>query len=370
MRKQEKIIGLPVIDLSSGKQVGKVWDIIIDGDKGAISYFIIDDGMIILGAKVICVIDVAGIGDNAITIKNQKVLRPMDQVAEAIEHYKKNIKVKNTDVLTQRGKVIGKIGEVYFEDDDFSIAAVEFLPLNEKGKAGLIHKKAVLAYGEKLVVIADSFQAEDDEKIKKVEKKIEEKEEVETKSIKIEELKQEREMVYTEPVEKKSVDITRAVVQAEPKNNQKHTVDFAVSAVEDELSLLEVPVSKPKAPENKSKIANANADKSNLPEMAKLRKQEKKNDEFEEGIVAKPVYKIPAKENESENKSKQHEKPKSSDLFEQKQREFLLGRKVTKIIKDKYGEVILNTGEAITNEAMDKAKQSGRFIELVINNRP
>ncbi len=64
------------------------------------------------------------------------------------------------------------------------------------------------------------------------------------------------------------------------------------------------------------------------------------------------------------------QEPKSSaaELFEERQRQYLKGRKATKTITDNQGMVIIRAGESITDQVMDRAKGCGKLIELVMNN--
>lgn len=65
--------------------------------------------------------------------------------------------------------------------------------------------------------------------------------------------------------------------------------------------------------------------------------------------------------------SAQDESPSAADLFEQRQRQYLLGKKVTRVIYDSNGEIIVNNGEVITSQIIDSVKANGKLIELVMN---
>lgn len=59
----------------------------------------------------------------------------------------------------------------------------------------------------------------------------------------------------------------------------------------------------------------------------------------------------------------------ASLLFEQRQRQYLRGRYATKTITDSNGNIIINEGMRIDDEIIDKAKEKGKLVELVMNNR-
>ena len=64
---------MPIISISDGMEVGKVKSIIINADKGAIDYIVVDSGVQILSAKIISTVDILGIGEYAVTIENEGV---------------------------------------------------------------------------------------------------------------------------------------------------------------------------------------------------------------------------------------------------------------------------------------------------------
>jgi hypothetical protein len=59
----------------------------------------------------------------------------------------------------------------------------------------------------------------------------------------------------------------------------------------------------------------------------------------------------------------------ASVLFEQRQRQYLKGRYATKSISDNEGNVIISEGMQIDDAVIDEAKDKGKLIELVMNNR-
>lgn len=60
-------------------------------------------------------------------------------------------------------------------------------------------------------------------------------------------------------------------------------------------------------------------------------------------------------------------KHQGSSLFEQKQRRFLLGKRVTKRIMSEEGELLADQGDIVTDELVDKVKAGGKLVELTMN---
>lgn len=57
----------------------------------------------------------------------------------------------------------------------------------------------------------------------------------------------------------------------------------------------------------------------------------------------------------------------ASNLFEQKQIQFLLGKKASKRIVDLNGNVLIDKGEIVTEESAKKVKACGKLVELIMN---
>jgi hypothetical protein len=65
----------------------------------------------------------------------------------------------------------------------------------------------------------------------------------------------------------------------------------------------------------------------------------------------------------------ENNKSEAAKLFEERQREYLLGRKVSKRIETASGEIIAEEGELITEELLDKTRETGKFNELSMNSK-
>ncbi|KUG03516.1 hypothetical protein ASZ90_019078 [hydrocarbon metagenome] len=61
------------------------------------------------------------------------------------------------------------------------------------------------------------------------------------------------------------------------------------------------------------------------------------------------------------------DRDKTVKLFEQRQREYLIGRTAKNNIKDENGLVIVNKGDVITQEMIDQVTLAGKFKELMLD---
>jgi uncharacterized protein YrrD len=159
MKKTQKILGLPIISISDGLEVGKVKSIIINADRGAIDYFVVDSGIQIFSARVVPTEDVLGIGEYALTIENEGVITDISKIPAAIQLLQNDIKVKGTKVLTKKGSLIGEIGDLYIDDEDScKIKGLEFIADITQKTIRLIPRDAVITFGKNLTVVKENVE--------------------------------------------------------------------------------------------------------------------------------------------------------------------------------------------------------------------
>ncbi len=160
MKKTQKILGLPIISISDGLEVGKVKSIIINADKGAIDYIVVDSGIQIFSARVIPTEDVLGIGEYALTIENEAAITDISRIPAAIQLLQNDIRVKGTKVLTKKGRLVGEIGDIYIDDNDnCKITGLEFIADITQKKISLIPRDTVITFGKNLTVVKEDIEA-------------------------------------------------------------------------------------------------------------------------------------------------------------------------------------------------------------------
>lgn len=288
MKTAQQIIGLPVVSIFDGNEIGKVKNVIVNASKGTIDFFVIDSGIRSLSGGVIPADRVLGIGEYALTIQTPDDISDIVKIPAAIELMQKNITVRGTRVLTRKGSLLGQTGDFYVNDEEtYNITGVEFIPANSDTSSGIIPRSSIITFGKDLLVVQDDF----------IEKLI------------------------------KSPSAIEHYQEVEKKNNA--LVDTVASESE-ELSILDNII-----PDD---TELAQPDDNILPETLQSEVQDTKDHELS-----------------------------AAELFEQRQRQYLLGKKVTKTIYGLSGQVIVQEGETITDQIIEAAKENGKLIELVMN---
>lgn len=298
MKRTQDIIGLPIVSISEGQEVGHVKNIIVNADKGKIDYLIVDSGVQILSARVVSAESIVGIGEYAVTVENQNAINDIGKIPAAIELLRKNIEVKGAKVLTTKGQLVGEVGEYFFDKDTFRIIGLEYVADITQKKVRIIPRESVITFGVNFVIVGEDM--EDD-------------------------------------LVDKSGQIGKAYLDSDnPQNDEmrQQATDYANMILQDLNS------SDDNTADNTDDSTDENDAPTNIPEQ-----------------------------NDNKQQYKTEKLDNAAELFEQKQRQYLVNRYATRTVVDNNGNAIIKAGEKITEQVIDAAKANGKLIELVMNNK-
>jgi uncharacterized protein YrrD len=151
MKKSIEIIGLPIISIVEGKELGTVKNLIINPVDGSVT-ILIDDTKWYWGAKFLPLSAVTGLGEYAITIENSDAILTLTDAPEVEKLIVADLKVIGTKVLTKNGRIQGKVTEIII-DNTGKIIACEIEDLN--GEFVSIETEKILTFGKDVLIICD-----------------------------------------------------------------------------------------------------------------------------------------------------------------------------------------------------------------------
>ncbi|TYQ16099.1 UNVERIFIED_CONTAM: uncharacterized protein YrrD [Acetivibrio alkalicellulosi] len=382
MKKTQEILGLPIISISEGIEVGRVKNVIVNAVKGAIDYVVVESGIQILSAKVIPTENVIGIGEYALTIENEEAINDLSKIPAAINLLQKNIQVIGTKVLTQKGRLIGEIGDIYVDENEkCKIIGLEYIADITQKKIRIIPRESVITFGSNLVVVKENVESY----------LLDKPSELNLEKGKLENEKKNSMNFY------QSTDVPEDIISEVDKilENENNSYFKKADSVDNEIK------SKPYE-DNKGKLYNNEMGKmENEPLLVedieksflnqdKIVKDIKESEASEEDKMDNldPIEDVEENEIEAIDNTVFYQETQGTDiqentdvfnqtkpqgsassLFEQRQKQYLNGRKVTKTISNNAGAVIINEGNTITEEIIEMAKDNGKLIELVMNNK-
>lgn len=152
MKKSVDILGLQVISISEGKELGSVKGLVINSTEGSVAALIIDDGKWYLGAKLLPFSAIAGIGEYAVTVEGSDDVLSVSTAPDYEKLLAADIKIIDTKIVTKTGRILGKVIEFNI-DENGKIVACDIEDV--KGEALTLAAQRVITFGKQVTVIAE-----------------------------------------------------------------------------------------------------------------------------------------------------------------------------------------------------------------------
>ena len=117
MKKSVEIIGLPVISITEGRELGMSKSLLIDAPNGSVAAITIEDEDWYRGVKLLPYSSVIAIGEDAVTITNSENILTLEDAGDYEAMMDTNIKIIGTKAITKSGTIQGKVVEIYIGDN-------------------------------------------------------------------------------------------------------------------------------------------------------------------------------------------------------------------------------------------------------------
>lgn len=151
MKTLKEILGLRIISVASGTQIGHVKDYVLNPQNGALDFFITDQPNDHFGARVISFTDIVGLGEFALTIPDPQVIQDVARNLPVQELLKQDVRVIGTKVLTKKGQLVGEVKELAVNEETGKIESCIYE--SEAGESREISFQQILTYGKELLII-------------------------------------------------------------------------------------------------------------------------------------------------------------------------------------------------------------------------
>ena len=315
MKKSVDILGLPVISITEGRELGMSKTLLIDAPNRVVAAVTIEDEDWYRGVKLIPYDNVIAVGEDAVTINNSENILTLDAAGDFETLLDDNIRVIGTKAITRTGVIQGIISEIFIGEDG-SIEKCEVT--TPEGMTSEVTADQVSIFGKEVTVISPEGDAG-----------------------------------------KKSDAAAAPAASAAP-----------VPAAEERPAVepvVDIPAAEP-APEVPA-AETAPVEEAPAEEEAPAAELIAEELPAEEPIAEEPapepvVESAPAEEPAPAEPAHAEEEKSAERVNEDRHRRFLLGKKATRTIKMDNGVVIVEAGADITEEVLQKAKLGKKFIEL------
>lgn len=115
--KLQEMIGISVFDVEEGKEIGKVCDFILDADWSITGFELERKALFSNTVKIIAWSDIIAYGEDAVMIRNQQAVRKTKADNIQLTYALGKNKLKDLPVLTEDGLMLGKISDVYINQE-------------------------------------------------------------------------------------------------------------------------------------------------------------------------------------------------------------------------------------------------------------
>lgn len=302
MKKSVEILGLPIISITEGRELGMSKTLLIDAKKGMVAAITIEDADWYRGVKLIPYESVIAIGDDAVTVTNSENILTLDDAGDYEQLLDDNIRIIGTKAITKSGSIQGKISELYIGDDG-KIEKCEITAPD--GTTSDVTADQISIFGKQVTVIDPNAEKKND-------------------------------LTAAAPQAAAAAPAPKAAPKAEAPAKAAPAAPAPKAEEQPEPPKAEAPAPA-KAPEKPAAAPKA------------------------EAKPAAPAAR-PAQPPKADPKQAAADK-----ATEERHRRFLLGKKATRTIKMDNGIVIVEEGQDITEEVLQKAKLANKFIELSMN---
>jgi len=153
MKKSVEIIGLPVIDISEGTEIGTVTKLVVNPAEGAVAALVIDAGK--WYPKLLPFSKISGIGESALTIISNSDILSVDSSPDLLQLLIAEITIIGTKVLTKTGDFQGTVKEIII---DMSGKITDCEIEEPSGQFNTIPADKILTFGKKVLIIGDDTE--------------------------------------------------------------------------------------------------------------------------------------------------------------------------------------------------------------------
>ena len=308
MKTSTEILGLPVISITEGRELGMSKTLLIDAKNGAVAAITIEDDDWYRGVKLIPFESVIAVGADAITITNSENILTLEDAVDFENLLDENVRIIGTKAITKAGTIQGSVSEIYIGDDGKVVQCEISDP--QGNFLDNISAEQISIFGKQVTVI----------------------------------------------------DSGSVAATASPAMPAAETP--AAPAFEAAPTFAEPPVAEPAAEAAPEPEPETPA----VPDMPAAEPMEEPAPESVTEPAAETPAEVPAPEPAAAPEAAEDPAEKAAaKATEDRHRRFLLNKKASRRITTDTGVVIVEAGGDITEEVLQKAKLANKIIELSMN---
>lgn len=138
MRRAKDVVGLPVLTFRTGRKIDEVKDVLFDPEQNRVLALLTDNAGWFTDARVVPFDRVKSVGRDAVIVEDERAEIPASSRSDIRRAIEGNRVITNMRVFTEDGRDIGSIGDMFFDENTGEVTGYEvsggFLAETLRGK--------------------------------------------------------------------------------------------------------------------------------------------------------------------------------------------------------------------------------------------
>lgn len=152
MRTSAQMLGLPIISISEGLEIGTVKSLVINPEKGSVDFLTIEHEDWQVSVKAIPFKKVIGIGEYALTVDSEGAVIDLNEIPIANQLVNKKIKITDARVMTRKGELLGSVLEFFTDEENGHVIG---MLIKIKDKEVILPSETVLTFGKDILIVTE-----------------------------------------------------------------------------------------------------------------------------------------------------------------------------------------------------------------------
>ncbi|MDR7073143.1 PRC-barrel domain-containing protein [Fictibacillus barbaricus] len=155
MKKSNQFLGLPIISIQDGTEVGHVKSLVVNPKQGTVDFLTVEHEDWQISVRAVPFKKIVGVGAFAVMIEDRTSIFDLTEIPIANELVQKKITVTGAKLIDRKGQLIGEATEFFIDEDNGSILGVE---IELQPKKVVLASEQIITYGRDLLVVKEESE--------------------------------------------------------------------------------------------------------------------------------------------------------------------------------------------------------------------
>lgn len=151
MRQSQQLIGMPIISIMDGKEIGKVKSLLVNPESGKVEFLVIHNERWTLGVKVLPFRQVQGLGDYAVMTESESAVIDLSEDTLANELKTKGVSIIGNRVITAAGQFLGEVVEYYVNAESGKVEGCVIE--KESNDQQVLNAEFIITMGKEILIV-------------------------------------------------------------------------------------------------------------------------------------------------------------------------------------------------------------------------